>query len=74
MQMTVKLHGVFRIGRFKEMPRHYPPGTRVRQVVDDLAIPEQLLGIVLINGKHAGSNDLLREGDVLSLLPFLDGG
>ena len=74
MQMIIKLHGVFRIGRFKEMSRDYPPGTRVRQVLDDLTIPEQLLGIVLINGEHAGSDDLLREGDVLSLLPFLDGG
>jgi sulfur carrier protein ThiS len=74
VQVTIKLHGVFRLGRCKEMPRDYPPGTRVRQVVDDLDIPQQLLGIVLINGKHAGIDELLREGDVLSLLPFIDGG
>jgi sulfur carrier protein ThiS len=74
MRLTIKLHGVFRIGRGKEMPRDYPPGTTVRQVLDDLTIPDQLLGIVLINGAHAGSDDLLHEGDVLSLLPFLDGG
>ena len=74
MPVTIKLHGVFRIGRCKEMTRDYPSTTKVRQVVDDLAIPERLLGIVLINGAHAGIEDLLRDGDVLSLLPLLDGG
>jgi hypothetical protein len=74
MQMTIKLYGVFRIGRFREMACDYPPGTRVRQVVEDLTIPDQLLGIVLINGEHADIDELLREGDVLSLLPLLDGG
>jgi sulfur carrier protein ThiS len=74
MTLTIELHGVFRIGRSRAMVRDYPPGTRVRQVIDELGIPDQLLGIVLINGQHAGSDDLLREGDVLSLLPLLDGG
>jgi hypothetical protein len=74
MKLTIQLHGVFRIGRFRETARDYPPGTRVREVVEELAIPDQLLGTVLINGAHAGIDDLLREGDVLSLLPILDGG
>lgn len=74
MKMTVRLYGVFRIGRFREMARDYPPGTRVRQVVEELAIPDRLLGIVLINGEHAGIDERLQEGDVLSLLPLLDGG
>jgi len=74
MKMTIKLYGVFRIGRFREAARDYPPGTRVRQVMASLAIPDQLLGIVLVNGEHAGLDELLREGDVLSLLPLLDGG
>lgn len=74
MKITVKLYGVFRIGRFRERSQNYPPGTRVRQVVEDLAIPQQLLGIVLLNGEHAGIDDHLRESDVLGLLPLLDGG
>jgi hypothetical protein len=43
-------------------------------VVDELGIPGPLLGIVLINGVHAGIEDILNDGDTLCLLPFIDGG
>jgi hypothetical protein len=43
-------------------------------VVDELLIPDPLLGIVLINDIHAGVEDLLHDGDTLCLLPFIDGG
>lgn len=74
MEIRVRLYGVFRIDRFKDEVRDYPPGTTVREVVEDLRIPDRLLGIVLINGVHAGVDDLLTEGDVLTLLPLLGGG
>lgn len=74
MQIRIKLYGVFRIDRFKEEVRDYPPGTTVREVVEVLRLPGQLLGIVLINGAHAGVDDLLQEGDALTLLPLLGGG
>ncbi|BCR04261.1 hypothetical protein DESUT3_13300 [Desulfuromonas versatilis] len=74
MQITVKLHGVFRIGRFTEELRSYPPGTCVREVVDELRFPDHLLGIVVINDVHADLDAELHEGDTLSLLPMLDGG
>ena len=74
MNVTVKLVGVFQIGRFKEAVCEYPIGTPVRKVVDELLIPGPLLGIVLINDIHAGVEDLLHDGDTLCLLPFIDGG
>lgn len=74
MIVTIQLVGTFRIGRFKEAFREYPSGTRVQEVVDQLRIPGPLLGIVLINGIHAGVDDLLNDGDSLSLLPLIDGG
>ncbi len=74
MHVTVKLVGIFQIGRFKETACEYPSGTSVRKVVDELLIPDPLLGIVLINGVHAGVEDLLHDGDALCLLPFIDGG
>jgi len=74
MKVRIKLYGVFRIDRFKEEVCDYPPGTTVRAVVEMLRISDQLLGIVLINGVHADVDDLLKEGDVLSLLPILGGG
>lgn len=74
MEVTIALSGAFRIGRFKEAVRDYPPGTRVRDVVEEMQFPDHLLGIVLINGVHAGIDDLLHEGDTLTLLPILGGG
>ncbi len=74
MTITVKLAGVFRVGRFKEASQVCPAGCKVTDVVAALQLPEHLLGIVLINGRHASATDSLQEGDILSLLPLLDGG
>lgn len=74
MKITLKLVGAFRVGRFKEDVREYPPSTCVREVVEDLRIPNPLLGAVLINDIHAGVDSMLHDGDRLCLLPFMDGG
>ncbi len=74
MRVIVHLVGPFRIGRFKEAVHVYPPGSRVSDVVNELDIPMQLLGIVLINSLHASVDDLINDGDKVCLLPFIDGG
>jgi len=74
VKITVRLFGVFRIGRFKEEARDYPPGVDARAVVEDLQLPTRLLGTVLIKGVHASLDDQLADGDVLTLLPILGGG
>lgn len=74
MHVIIKLIGTFQIGRFKETVREYPTGTCVREVIDELRIPDPLLGVVLINDLHAGDKDVLNDGDTLCLLPFIDGG
>ena len=74
MAIKIKLYGIFRIDRFKEEVCDYPSSATVREVVEKLGISDQLLGIVLINGVHAGVDDLLKDSDVLSLLPLLGGG
>jgi molybdopterin converting factor small subunit len=74
MNVTVILVGPFRINRFHEEVREYPSATCVQDVIDDLKLPIPLLGTVLINGIHAGVEDLLHDGDTVCLLPFMDGG
>jgi len=74
MKIRVRLFGVFRIGRFKEEVLDYPPGTSARAVAEQLQIPPQLLGTVLIEGVHARLEDQLTDGAVLTLLPILGGG
>lgn len=74
MQLTIQLHGVFRVDRFKEKVADYPHGTRVGEIVAQLRLPDHILGIILINGIHAHLDSQLKDGDILSLLPILDGG
>lgn len=72
--VTVKLHGVFRIDRFKEERAEYPPGTTVQDIVQQLRLPDHILGIVLVNDVHGDIDTQLNDGDTLTLLPILDGG
>ena len=74
IHIKVKLVGLFKIDRFKEESRQYPTGSVVQRVVDDLQLPPQHFGIVLINGVHATSETVLNDGDQLTLLPVFDGG
>ncbi len=74
MQITVSLHGVFRIDRFKLKVLEYPDGSSAQKIIDELQIHAKLLGIILINGTHAKAEDTLHNGDTLMLLPLLEGG
>ncbi len=74
MQITVSLHGVFRIDRFKQKMLKYREDSSAQKIIDDLKIPVKLLGIILINGTHAKADDILHDGDTLMLLPLLEGG
>ena len=74
MKISVSLHGVFRIKRFKVQAFEYSAGSNAQKVIDELQIPVKLLGIILINGTHAKADDILHDGDTLMLLPLLEGG
>ncbi|WP_321371443.1 MoaD/ThiS family protein [uncultured Desulfuromusa sp.] len=74
MHITISLHGVFRIDRFKKETFAYPDGSTAQDIIDKLQIPVQLLGIILVNGTHANSETVLVDGDTLMLLPLLEGG
>jgi molybdopterin converting factor small subunit len=72
--INIKLIGVFCINRFKEEVHTYASGVSVREVVEELQRPGNLLGIVVINGIHGTTADILHDGDTLALFPMLDGG
>ena len=74
MQVTVKLFASFRIKWFKETIKECPHGTEVIEIVKEIGIPVNELGIVLINGRHASLNDKLQDGDIVSLMPLIGGG
>ena len=74
MKITVKLVGLFRIGRFKEETLECASDSSDNEIIEHLRLPRDVLGIILINGVHADEKDLLKDGDTLSILPLLDGG
>ncbi len=74
IQIRIKLIGAFSIDRFKEQVSLQPVGTRVADVVEQLRIPQRVLGTALVNGVHSRLDAILSEGDTLALLPILGGG
>lgn len=74
MKVTVKLFATFRNGRFKQDQRDYPDGVSYRQVVADVGVREDELGMVLVNGRHASLDQAFNDGDTLSIFPLLGGG
>ncbi len=74
MLITVELHASFRIGRFESRALSVPEGAEIRGIALALGIPEDDVGIVLLNGRHASLGQSPQDGDVLSLLPRIGGG
>lgn len=74
INLIIRLYGVFRIDRFKEKRLEFAAGVRVDDIVEQLQLNRQLLGIVLINDKHQDVKTELADGDTLALLPILEGG
>jgi len=74
MKVTVKLFATFRADRFDIESREYPDGTVVEQIVDELELPREKLGIVMVNSRHVDLDRELRDGDTLALFPLVGGG
>ena len=50
------------------------PSTRIEDILSRLKIPDETPKIILINGVHAKKEQVLKEGDVLSVFPPVAGG
>ncbi len=74
MRINVKLFASLRAGRFKVKELEYPTPITVMQLLDELNIVKEGLGMILVNG-HASTTDReLSDGDTLSLFPPVGGG
>lgn len=74
MKITVKLFATFQIGRFLIEQREYPSGTLVGNIVDELQIPVESLGIVMVNHRHVKLDRELVDGETLAIFPLVGGG
>ena len=65
---------VLRKGRFDVDVREVPAGTTVSGIARKTRIPEKEIGIVLVNGRHAGLSKALSDGDTVAIFPLVGGG
>ena len=79
MEIEVKLFATLRdylpkgSGRFS-CKIEVDGSTRVQDILSRLKIPEEIPKIILINGVHGKKEQVLKEGDVLSIFPPVAGG
>lgn len=74
MEIEVRLFAGLRIGRFRRRNVEVPEGTRLRDVLGILEIPEDEVSLPLINGRYSELDEPLNSDDVLSVFPAVGGG
>jgi molybdopterin converting factor small subunit len=74
MVVEVKLFATFRENRFKEKGMELAEGSSVAKVLAHLKIPQDQLGILLVNGRDASVGRKLAPNDVVSIFPAIGGG
>lgn len=74
VEVTIKLFASFRAGRFEIEKRACPPGTTVDDLVRELGIPHEEVGVILVRGRHAAFEHVAAPGDTIAIFPLLGGG
>ena len=74
MTLHVKLFAGFRIGRFKEKYLEFPQGKTLGDVVRELSIAQDEVGVIMCNGRHAERTQILVDGDSVGIFPLVGGG
>lgn len=74
MKVEVKLFAYFRDNRFAVKNFTVKEGIPVEQVLDDLGIKAEEVGVTMINGRHCRLDTPLQENDSLGIFPMIGGG
>lgn len=74
MKITVKLFAYFRDNRFVEEEREYPSDTSVSDIITELGINLEEVGVTMINSKHCSLETIPTDGDSLGIFPMIGGG
>jgi molybdopterin converting factor small subunit len=74
LHVTIKLFATFREGRFESSERGCAPGTTVGQLVRDLGIAPEDVGVLLVGGRHADLAHVAAGGETIAIFPLLGGG
>lgn len=73
-RFTVKLFAYFRDDRFKVKECDYPAGTTVLDIVHELKIDPDEIGVLMINSRHCQIDAEPVAGDQLAIFPKVGGG
>ena len=74
MVVEVKLFATFRENRFKEKEMELADVGSPADILTQLNIPTELVGILLVNGRDAPLDRKLAPNDVVSIFPAIGGG
>lgn len=74
MKIEVRLFATLREGRGKVVPVDAAQGALAVELIDALNIPHEDIAILLINGRDGSLDQVLKEGDILSIFPPVGGG
>ena len=74
MLVEVKLFATFRQGRFKKSQLELEDRSCLSDLLEQLDIPSQEVGILLVNGRDSSPDCVLSQNDQVSIFPALGGG
>jgi sulfur carrier protein ThiS len=78
LRITVKLLATYRRylppGSKGAYQSAVPPGATVRDLLAQLPLPPADGKVILVNGRGAPPDHILREGDVVAIFPAIAGG
>jgi molybdopterin synthase sulfur carrier subunit len=74
MKVKVKLFSYFKTDRFHDDWMDLPENSSIKDLLKLLIISADDVGIAVVNKKDAAFNHVLKDGDVLTLIPVIGGG
>jgi sulfur-carrier protein len=74
MRITVRLYATLRGGHSPEESLQLPADATVALVMRELAVPETVVTLIFVNGRHASLDTALSDGDNVALFPPIGGG
>lgn len=74
VQIKVKLFATLRENHEKEMMMDIAQGATPKEIIECLNILKEEAAIIMINGRHANTDQVLEDNDTLSIFPPVGGG
>ncbi|MBT9139857.1 MAG: hypothetical protein DDT30_00429 [Dehalococcoidia bacterium] len=74
MKVTVKLFATLRHNRFKVAEHEYSAAPTILAVAEELGIPREEMALAMVNGVLVSVEQVLQNGDTLSIFPPIGGG